>query len=59
MAKLQVFKIHYNIQAIFKNENERRCSERTDLDIVLYVRRISRHLKGEYVREFGVRKLRI
>jgi len=45
------------MQAIFKDTDERRCSERTDLvNIVLYARRISTHLEGEYVGIFEARK---
>ena len=48
------------MQAIFKNENERRCSGRTDsVDIVLYIREISRHLEREYIRGFKFRNFRV
>jgi len=48
------------MQAIFKNENEGRCSRRTDsVDIVICAREISGHLEREYVGGFGVRKFRV
>ena len=48
------------MQVVFKNENERSSSEKTNsVDIVLCVGRVSRHLEGKYTRGFGSEEFRI
>ncbi len=41
------------MQAIYKNEDERGGSRRTDpIDLVICIGRISRYLEGKYIRRF-------
>jgi len=65
MAKLLVFnkksrRIHYNMQNILKNKNERSYCGETDLmGSVICVGRISRCMERKYIRRFGNRRNRV
>ena len=48
------------MQVIFKNEDKRRCSRRTDsVDFILCIGGIHEHMEGEYIGESRFRKFRI
>jgi len=48
------------MQVIYKNEDKRDGSGRANsVGAIIYIKRISRHLKGECFREFRDRKFRI
>ena len=48
------------MQIVYKNENEGGGSRRADsVGVIIYARRVSRHLKGEYLRGFGRRRIEI
>ena len=52
--------IHYSMQAIHTYENKKGNSRRTDsIGAIIYAGRISKHLKGEYIRRSGGRTTRI
>ena len=48
------------MQTDYKNENEEYRSKETNLvDIIIYIERVSKYMKEEYIREFGSRKVEI
>lgn len=51
------FWIHYSIQVIYKNKNERRSSQKIDsVDTIVCVERIGRFLKRKHLGEFREKK---
>jgi len=53
-------RVHYSIQTIFEDVNEKNSVRRTDLiGTVLYIRGISRCMEGKYIEGFRIRKFGI
>lgn len=48
------------MQVVYKNEDERRSSRRTDpVNFVIYTRKVSKCVEREYIRRFRSRRIEI
>lgn len=48
------------MQVVYKNEDERRSSRRTDpVDFVIHTRKVSKYVEREYIRRFRSKRIGI